>query len=207
MSLETALFMAFALAVFAATPGPGIAATLARALGRGFWPCVPLVMGMVIGDVIFLLAAVYGLNALATEAGGVFAVLKWVGAAYLIYLGIRLWLAAPVPVDTEAAPKLGKAESPAVVFGTGVLISLSNPKVILFYGSVLASLIDVAALSDADKWLLAGLTLVAVPVPVLAYAAAASRARRLFTKPENVRRLNRVAGTTLVGAGAALAAR
>ena len=99
MSLLSVLLLAGAMFVLAATPGPGVFATVARALASGFVPAAELVVGIVIGDLVYLLLAIFGLGALAAVLGELFVVVKYAGAAYLLWLGWRLWHAPPVDRD------------------------------------------------------------------------------------------------------------
>ena len=83
--------------VLAASPGPGVFATIARALASGFRPSLAVIGGIVLGDVIFLLFAAFGLSMVARALGNMFFIVKICGGAYLIWLGIRIWFKKPEP--------------------------------------------------------------------------------------------------------------
>lgn len=204
MSFESAVTFFIAIFVFVITPGPGMFALLARALATGARDCVALSIGMAIGDVLYLLLACLGLAAIAEHWGGLFTAIRWAGAAYLIYLGIAMWrLAVP---DEQAAPVVPRASHAASLL-QGFLISSSNPKVILFYVAFLPTFMDLTALSLQDIALAVGLTLLAIMLGLLLIALGASRVRRWVRSPRAVRRLNRSAGSIMVGAGVFLAAK
>jgi threonine/homoserine/homoserine lactone efflux protein len=198
--METLLIFASALLVAAATPGPGIVALVARALGAGGRATLPMIAGMILGEVVVLLLAVLGLATLAAHFGAVFLVVKWLGVAYLVYLAWRLWSA---PVATEAAqPVRGRR---LASFGGGLALMLGNPKMILFYVALLPTFLDVGGFGGGS---VAGLAAVAVAVLCVvygAYVAAASRARALFVSRRARRRLNRGAGAAMLGAAGAIA--
>lgn len=204
MSLEAAVLYALALLLAAASPGPGVVAAVACAMGQGAARGVALAAGQALGDVCFMLLAVYGLALLAAALGELFVLVKLAGAAYLIWLGVRLWRAKPEPAKlAPTADARGLARS----FAAGLAVSLGNPKVIAFYLGFLPSFLDLAALTGADVAILAALTWGLVALVLGGYALAVGRARRLLRDPRRVGLLNRLAGGALVGAGVAVAAR
>jgi threonine/homoserine/homoserine lactone efflux protein len=138
--LEPATLIAFtaALALAAASPGPGIIAVVAKALGSGFRGAFPMVLGLVLGDLSYLTFAAFGLAALAQSFGTVFVVVKWLGAAYLAWLAVRLWTAEPAAARFGAAAATGAWRT----FLGGLALTLGNPKVMIFYLALLPSLVD-----------------------------------------------------------------
>lgn len=203
MTLHTALSFFLALFIFGITPGPGVFAVLGRALASGAGACVGLSLGMVVSDMLYLLFACLGLAAIASQWGEVFTVIRWAGAAYLIYLGVRLWRA---PVVTGAPVAISRRDQ-AAGFVQGFLISASNPKVILFYMAFLPTFMDLTALDALDVILALGLSLVALMLALMSIALGAARARRLLSTPRAAQRLNRGAGSIMIGAGVFLATR
>ncbi|WP_075218078.1 LysE family translocator [Mongoliimonas terrestris] len=203
MDLMTLAAFALAFSVAAASPGPGIAAVVARALGAGFRGTFPMVIGLVAGDLVYLSFAVFGLAAIAQSFGTVFLVIKYAGAAYLLYLAVKLWRAKPVPADVRAEGGQG----PFRTFLAGLALTLGNPKVMVFYLALLPTLVPLERLTAI------GFAELVVTVSVLltligsAYAAAASSARDLFRSERAVRALNRGAGTMMAGAAAAVVVR
>lgn len=204
MTLESALTFTVAIFIFAITPGPGVFALLARALMDGARACVFLALGMAISDILYLVLACLGLAAIAQHWGSVFTMIRWLGAAYLVYLGVVMWR-APVSDDFAAQPV--RRISLTASFVQGFFISASNPKVILFYIAFLPTFLDLADLRASDIALASMLTLFALMCGLMLIAVGAARARRFFRSPRAARGLNRSAGSIMMGAGAFLATR
>lgn len=206
MTTDSLLTLALAILVFGASPGPGIFAVVARALSQGFGAAMAMTGGLILGDLVFLTLAVSGMSALAATMGEAFLVLKLAGGAYLVWLGVKAWRTEPVPVgaaETGAAAARGPLRS----FLGGFVVTLSNPKAILFYAAILPTILDLQAI-DAAGLVAAGAVVAAVLLVVCAgYALLAAGARGVFTSSKAMRRLNRVSGALLMGAGVAIAAR
>jgi threonine/homoserine/homoserine lactone efflux protein len=190
--------------ILAASPGPGVFATVARALASGFRSALAVICGIVLGDIIFLLFAAFGLSMVARVLGNMFFIVKICGGAYLVWLGVKIWLKDPEPVfENQDAD----TRSQWANFVSGLVITLSNPKVILFYCGFLPTFLDLSTLTVFDLAIVVAI-ITAVLVAVLGtYAYLASRARKFFTSKRSVRRLNRAAGSVMVAAGVAIAVR
>ncbi|MFC7333327.1 LysE family translocator [Rhodocista pekingensis] len=204
MTLESSLALALALAIFAATPGPGILAVMSCAIARGFRAGLALGAGLVLGDLVYMTLAVQGMALLAQAMGELFLAVKLAGAAYILWLGIKAWRAEPV-LPSAAGPETGRGL--ARTFLAGLAVTLGNPKAIIFYMGFLPSFIDVTRIGPADMAVLAGLVTVVVGGVVVVYARTAAQARGLLTSPRRVRWMNRTAGTAMIGTGLALALR
>ena len=202
MTLWSSMLLAGAMFVLAVTPGPGVLATVARALSGGFRPAAVLVVGVVLGDLIFLLLAVFGLGALAAILGDLFVVVKYLGAAYLLWLGWRLWQTRSADAPS---PRIGTSHTGS--FLAGLLITLANPKVILFYLGLLPTLLDLQALTLTDLVLVVLIVSGVLGATLLGYALAAARARELVRHPRLAQALNRTAGGAMILAGVTLATR
>jgi len=190
--------------VLAASPGPGVFATIARALASGFRPSLAVICGIILGDVIFLLFAAFGLSMVAQALGNLFFIVKICGGAYLIWLGVRIWLKKPEPVT---ANQNLNTHSQWGNLASGLVITLSNPKVILFYCGFLPTFLDLSALTLIDLVIVVTIITIVLGCVLGTYAFLASRARRMFTNQQAVRRLNRAAGGVMVAAGVAIAIR
>ncbi len=201
MTLESSLSFLLAIFIFSITPGPGVFAILARALMSGTSACFFLALGMVISDMVYLILACYGLAALAEHWSEAFTVVRIVGAAYLIYLGVKMWRASRQPFSAEFETK----EKTGLSFLQGFIISASNPKVILFYIAFLPTFMDLTVLTHSDIALAAFLTLIGLMAGLMLIAAGASSARRYIHSPRGQKTLNRTAGTVMIGAGTFLA--
>jgi threonine/homoserine/homoserine lactone efflux protein len=204
MTLESALSFFLAIFIFSITPGPGIFAILARALTSGARSCFMLSLGMAISDIVYLVAAWFGLAALATHWGEVFTVVRLTGAAYLLYLGWKMWTSRP---DLSTQPQKESKAGMALSFAQGFLISASNPKVILFYIAFLPTFLDIQALTGSDIVIASILSLVALMAGLMLVAVSASKARVLLKTENSARWINRIAGSIMIGAGAFLASR
>lgn len=193
----------YALAV--ATPGPGIAAIVARSLAHGFRGAPAFVAGFIVGDLVWFTVAATGLAAIAKSAAVVFVAIKWAGVAYLLYLAWRLWTApaerVAVPADEDGRQHGWRA------FVASFMLTLGNPKAILFFLALLPTVIDLASM-NALRFVEISLAIVIVlPAVLFSYVFLAARAREMFTTPKAVRRLNRSSGAAMAGAAAVIAAR
>jgi threonine/homoserine/homoserine lactone efflux protein len=205
MHASVLLAFAAALAIAVAIPGPGIFAVVSGALGRGFREALALIVGVILGDLVYFTLAVLGLAALARSMGELFIVIKLAGAAYLIWLGVKLWRQPPVPMATDAgaAPQRGFRRS---LVG-GFVVTISNPKTIAFYAGLLPTVVDLPRLTAAEALAMAGIVVVIVGTIPAAYALAAAGSRRFFARPECLRLMNRTAGTMMIGTGVAVVTR
>jgi threonine/homoserine/homoserine lactone efflux protein len=200
MTILSILGLAAAMFLLAITPGPGVFATVSKALSSGFRHAVPVVIGIVIGDLIFLLLAIYGLSVIAETFGSLFTIIKYLGGGYLIWLGIKLWRSNPVKPDiTESKSQSGKYS-----FLGGLSITLGNPKVILFYLGFLPTFVDLNMLSSIDVAVVASVVSLVLGSVMLFYAFTASRARQLFKSESAQNKMNKTAGSVMIGTGAIL---
>jgi threonine/homoserine/homoserine lactone efflux protein len=203
MTLFSLLALAGTMLVLAAIPGPGVFATVARALSSGFGHASVVVLGIVTGDLVFLLMAVFGLAVMAETMGSFFMVVKYLGAAYLIWLGVKLWRSQPEAVEVTPA----NASSWLGNYLTGLFITLGNPKVIIFYLGMLPTFVNLTSLGAMDVVLVASVISVVLGVVMLAYAYLAARARAVFQNPTAEQAFNRVGGGIMVATGSILAAK
>jgi threonine/homoserine/homoserine lactone efflux protein len=204
MDLAGLLLFSSALFIAAASPGPGIAAIVARVLGRGPKEAVAFSIGVALGDVVWLTFAILGLAALAQAFHGVFLVLKYAGAAYLLCIAYKIWTAPAVAKDVKAE---AKSEHPAKLLLGGLALTLGNPKTIVFYLALLPTILDLTRITLVGFAELVAATLGVLGLVFAGYIVLASRARQLFTTPKAIRILNRTTGAVLAGAAAAVAAR
>jgi threonine/homoserine/homoserine lactone efflux protein len=179
------------------TPGPAVAAILARSVSVGMQGAVMFVAGLLLGDLCWFTCAAFGLAALATRARLAFEVLRYVGVAYLLFLALRLWAQRPKALSVNGA---GISERPWRTFLGSLSLTLGNPKSMVFYLALMPAVVRLDTLTAPDYLLLALAICVILPLVLLTYALAASRARRLFTSPRSLRWLNRSAGAGMAGA-------
>lgn len=203
MDLSSLLIFAGALLVAAGSPGPSIAALVARVLTNGYRDVLPFLAAMWIGEALWLSLAVWGLAAIAQSLHLLFVVIKYLGVAYLLYLAWRMW-SAPVAARDGALP----SEKPAgKLFAAGMAVTLGNPKIMVFYMALLPSIIDLTHMTVLG-WAELSVTMIVVLVAIdLFWVALAARARTIFRSPRAVRAANRVSASLMAGAAAAIAAR
>jgi len=202
--LTLSSLLVFAAVYFAAvaTPGPGIAALVARVLGHGLRGVAPFIAGYVAGDMIWLILAGTGLSVVANAFAGLFAALKYLGAAYLLYVAWKM-ATAPAAVG-EAAPAASRGWR--AFFGS-LSLTLGNPKVMIFFLSIMPLVVDVRTLTAAGLAELAGVLVLVMSATLAAYALAANRARGFLRSTRAMRIAHRAAGGVMAGVAVAVATR
>ena len=202
MDLATILAFTAAFFVFAASPGPDNMTILARTISNGAASGIAYGAGTVVGILIFLVLAVFGLSFIAAKMAIAMTVLRYGGAIYLIWMGISLWTAVPVVPDLQ--PISGRRGLLAI-FATGIALNLGNPKMPLFYVALLPNVVGTSL--DAGHLGVLTMVILAVEVVVIGgHVILAGRARSLLRTPKIVRRVNRAAGGVMIGAGFAVVA-
>ncbi|WP_020594385.1 LysE family translocator [Kiloniella laminariae] len=199
------LIFAMAFAVAAASPGPDIAALLAKALSEGMVVSLRLAFGMVLGKLVLLSAALLGLVAIVEILGPFFIALKIIGGGYLVWLGVKTWRNSGKELSASIAVVKGRWLGGDIVLG--VVMSLSNPMAIVFYLAVLPGLLDIASIEILDYLMLCGIVFVVMSVVALIYGGAAAGMRRVFTSGDSKRRIDRTSGGMMVMAGMLVASR
>lgn len=196
-------FLVYLLAV--ATPGPGVAAVIARSLASGTRGAPAFIAGFLVGDLIWFTFAATGLAALAQGAQTVFVVVKYAGAAYLLYLAYRLWT-APV-VTAETAPQIAGGQKPLQLFLGSLALTLANPKTIFFFLALLPTVVRLEQLTLLGFIEIVLTISIVLPLTLGAYVVLAARARRVFKSATAVRRINRGSGAAMACAAVAVATR
>ncbi|WP_424177828.1 LysE family translocator [Yoonia sp. TsM2_T14_4] len=202
MSFELWLAFAAASAVLLAIPGPTILLVISYALGHGRKAARATVAGVALGDFTAMTASMLGLGVLLATSATLFTALKWIGAAYLIYLGVKLWR-APVSLieanaDTENLPK----ERPLKIFLHTYVVTALNPKSIIFFVAFLPQFMNPAQPLLPQMLIFETTFLVLATLNASFYAFLASMARKSIRKPSVQRAVNRVGGSLMIGAGA-----
>jgi threonine/homoserine/homoserine lactone efflux protein len=204
ISLSGLALFAAALSIAAFSPGPGIAAIVARVLGRGREGAIAFVAGMAIGDVVWLSLAILGLAVLAQSFHEVFALIRYAGAAYLLYIAVKMWTAPAKAQEVEANTM---RESRIRLFAAGLAVTMGNPKTMVFYLALLPSLVDLSSVDGLAFTELVATTLAVLTLVFGFYVVLALRARRLFSNPKAIRLVNRGSGVVMAGAALAIASR
>lgn len=176
-------------------PGPVWVALMARSLSGGFASAWPLAVGVVLGDMIWPLAAIFGLSWILSVYGGFLAVLHWGAAAIFALMGVLLIRKPAGSLTTDSRlTRPGRWAG----FAVGIAVVIGNPKAILFYMGVLPGFFDLSRVTGPD---IAAILLVSGAVPLagnLGLALFLDRARKLIASPENLRRLNVISGALLI---------
>ncbi|MFN3994194.1 MAG: LysE family translocator [Tabrizicola flagellatus] len=189
---------ALGMAALWAVPGPVWVALTARALAFGMGGAWPLAVGVALGDLIWPLAAIFGLSWILSLYGDFLAVLRWVAAVVFLVMGVLLIRKPAAAIDADS--RLTRPGAWAG-FAVGVAAVIGNPKAILFYMGVLPGFFDLSRVTAPD---IAAILLVSALIPMLGNLALAwflDRARRLLSSPEAMRWLNVASGCLLIAVG------
>jgi threonine/homoserine/homoserine lactone efflux protein len=202
MTLSSLVIFAAVYFAAVATPGPGVAALVARVLGQELKGVAPLIAGYFVGDMIWLTLAATGLAVIAKTFAGVFIAIKFAGAAYLLYLA---WRMATAPAVIGAVPT--EATRGWRAFLGSLSLTLGNPKVMVFFLSIMPLVVDVRTLTALALFELALVCGVVISATLALYALAANRARTLLRSTRAMRFVNRAAGGLMAGVAVAVATR
>ncbi|WP_119462142.1 LysE family translocator [Rhodospirillaceae bacterium SYSU D60014] len=203
MTVELWLAFTAAAAIMVAIPGPTVMLVVSYALGEGRRSAWATVVGVALGDFTAMTLSLLGLGALLATSAALFTLLKWVGAAYLIYLGIRLWRAEP-SVDQGGAGNGGRSHRS--MMGHAFAVTALNPKSIVFFVAFLPQFINAGAPLLPQMAVLEATFLILATLNAALYAYLAGRLRGAIRKPSVLKAINRVGGGILIGAGVATAA-
>ena len=202
MALSGLAFFALVYFIFVITPGPGVAAMIARGLGTGLRGWLPYALGFMLGDMVWFTIAATGLAALAHEFALAFMVVKYAGCAYLIYLAWKIWKSPPHVADIEQT-HVATAAWPSFI--GALTLCLGNPKVIVFFVSIMPLVVDVRHVTISSY--LAMLAVMAPFAPLLTFGVLylAKRARMVFQSAKALKRINRGSAGLMAGAAAVIA--
>ncbi|WP_245298491.1 LysE family translocator [Sinorhizobium sp. A49] len=199
------LFSTYMLALLlaAVTPGPAMFAVISTGVSRGIGPALACGLGIALSDMVLVSVVLAGLSVIAQTFGWLFLVIKYAGAAYLMFLGYRMWRAAAAPPADAPAGQAGLSRA----LSLGAAIGFGNPKAILFHASLMPLILDVGGLD----WF--GIAAVLATVFVVnigamgGYALLSAASSRWFRTTGAVRAPNRVAGSAMIATGVVIAAR
>jgi homoserine/homoserine lactone efflux protein len=204
MLLDTWLAFFVASWLISLSPGAGAISCMTAGMRfgyrRGFWNIV----GLQLGILLQLLVVAAGLGAVLAASATAFSAVKWLGAGYLVWLGLQQWRAPVTPLDVAAAglPADGKAKA---LMLRGFLVNATNPKGMLFMLAVLPQFVDPSR-PQFVQYVICGATLFFTDLVVMSgYTGLAARVLRYLRAPHHVRATNRTFGALFVAAGAFLA--
>jgi threonine/homoserine/homoserine lactone efflux protein len=203
-SVETLLTFTLAGVILVIVPGPSVLFIVGRALAHGRRAALASVAGNTTGASLVVLVVALGFGTIAARSATVFTVLKLVGAAYLVYLGVQT-----IRTRGDLVTALGEPAGPADgrMYWQGVVVGFTNPKVLVFFAAVLPQFVDPAAGDPTTQMLVLGLLFAAIAATLdSAWGLVAGTARSwLATSPARLRRLGGLGGATLIAMGAGLA--
>ena len=201
MTIETWAAYAATELFLSLTPGPAVLLVASQGIRFGARPSTYGALGVVSGNAFYFLLSAFGLGALLIASSSVFQAVKWIGACYLVYIGVRLLLdrSRDVAAGTETA---GVQPPARRLYANGLITQLANPKTVVFFSALLPQFVA-ANHAVLPQFLILGATSIAVEFPVLvAYGWIATRGRRAIS---NRRIAQRLGGALLIGTGVRLA--
>lgn len=197
MDWETWLAFTAASALLMVIPGPTILLVISYALGQGWRAALPMAIGVALGDFTAMTLSMLGLGALLAASATVFTVLKWVGAAYMVWLGIKLWRAGG---SLNAKPRSDGATMVRML-GHAWIVTALNPKSIIFFVAFLPQFLNPHADFLTQMLAFESTFLILAFANALGYALIASRARAAIRNERLVGTANKLGGSLLIGAG------
>lgn len=201
-SFHELLLYAGGMALLWLVPGPVWVALTARAISGGFASAWPLAVGVALGDLIWPMAAVFGLSWILSVYGDFLQLLHWVAALTFVIMGLMLMrkVAGPIQADNRLT-RPGRLAG----FLTGVAAVIGNPKAILFYMGVLPGFFDLSQVNGLDITAILAISALVPMIGNLGLALFLDRARRMLSSPDSIRRINVISGVLLIGVGVAIA--
>lgn len=201
--MDLAPFIAFTALTFVAsiTPGPAVLLVVAHGLKGGWASSLKASLGVQAGNGIYLTLSALGLGAILAASEALFHAVKWIGAAYLVYLGVKT-----IRNARAAAPTGGREPILARPFQQATMAQLANPKSVLFFGALMPQFLQLEH-ALAPQYIGFAAICFAVEMPILAfYGWVAARGRGLFASPRSIAWRERLSGGALVAVGASIAA-
>jgi len=199
MDLQLYLALVIATTIMILIPGPSVMLTVGHALSFGWRASLATVAGATAGIGVQVAVALAGMTSLMLFLADWFELVRWAGVAYLVYLGIRAWR-APADDDGTLVPTRGRS-----LFLQGLIVTIPNPKSLIFLAAFLPQFIDPAA-EPVLQAAVIGITFLVIAFVFTAFwAVLADRARRLFRSRRAALVRNRLTGTLFIGAGLGLA--
>ncbi len=199
MELNTWLAFLAATIIISVTPGAGAVNTMATAIRSGLVRTLPSIMGLQVALIIFLIIVAAGLGAILAASETLFTLIKWLGAVYLIFLGVMKWREASQELSSDNQTAISKRKS----FASAILVNLTNPKAIVFQAAFLPQFVDPSQ-TLWSQYLIMGVTMVIVDSLVMVgYASFALKLMPILKKYGRLQ--NRLFGSMFVACGGLLA--
>jgi threonine/homoserine/homoserine lactone efflux protein len=186
-----------AMFVLAILPSPSVFVVVARTIESGLIHGLVIVLGIILGDLIFIILAIYGLSSLAETMTSLFVLVKYLGSTYLIWLGIGLWRSTSKAMEIQEIKALSWSSN----FLCGLFMTLGDPKAILFYISFLPAFLELSNVSIFDTGIIMLVATLAVGGAKLGYAYLANKSSLLFQSAQAKKAINLTAGSVMIGTG------
>lgn len=204
MTLKILLVFAATEFLLSMTPGPAVLLVVSQGMRFGFTASIRGTLGILTGNAIYFALSAAGLGALLIASAKLFEIIRWLGVAYLVYIGLRMLVSKPEAKAAEDSPHGARRRS-LKLFSQGLITQLSNPKAIVFFTALLPQFISPGE-HVFRQFVVLGMTSISVEFPVLlVYGLIADRGVSLIPKGRLSVLPDRVAGAFLIGAGIGLA--
>ncbi len=200
--LETLSLFALVFTASAITPGPDTMTIFGRSLSGGRFAAIPFTVGVVLAKLTLMTLVVLGFAALAQSFEGFFVFLKFAGAAYLVWVGIRTWRTSGEPDAHSLASRASWRDCLS-----GYALGISNPQAVAFYVALLPTVMDVRALDLTTYFSLCAVLAVVMSLVAAVYALSADRLRHVLRSARARKVTNRAAGGVMIGSGVLVATR
>jgi len=200
MSLQEILALLLIILVFVVSPGPGTLAVFGKSMQQGFIAAFFLSFGLILGDITYLVAVILSLDFFSNTIASFMDQVKIVGGMYLIYLGIQSWRSGSFKIKKDISKKGNFAE-----FVTGYLISMANPKVMVFYIAILPNFINLKNLSLLIASEIIIITFLGLMAGISVINLGASKIKNKLQGSDSNAYINRIVGSIMMVAGIWLA--
>lgn len=200
MSYQTWLLYVTTVFFVSATPGPNMLLAMTHGIHHGVRRTTVTCLGLMTGLCLIMAGSAAGLGALLAASETLFTVVKYAGAAYLIYLGIKVWRSTPEPVSASDGVS-GAKQSAWAMFRSGFLVSMSNPKAFVFFTALFPQFMDASKPQVEQLAILAATFFVIELSWNFLYASGGARMARWLNTARRLKRVNQVSGGVFVGAG------
>ncbi len=200
MSLQEILALLLIILVFVVSPGPGTLAVFGKSMQQGFIAAFFLSFGLILGDITYLVAVILSLDFFSNTIASYMDQVKIVGGMYLIYLGIQSWRSGSFKIKKDISKKGNFAE-----FVTGYLISMANPKVMVFYIAILPNFINLKNLSLLIASEIIIITFLGLMAGISVINLGASKIKNKLESSDSNAYINRIVGSIMMVAGIWLA--
>jgi homoserine/homoserine lactone efflux protein len=205
MSLEFWLLYAVTVFLASISPGPSMLLALTHGMKYGARRTMATAAGNVAASLLQAAASIAGLGAILTLSDNVFSIVRWLGAGYLIYLGIVTWRSSSLMETREKDDAPGSGLTLRAMFLRSFLVAAGNPKAIIFFTALFPQIVGSGVRRLSEVSILLGTLALIAFLCFMLYATAGQRILALFSRQASGRNLNRIAGGAFIGAGIGLA--